>query len=146
MTRSPYKITNIRYALRAHSEHTQSLLREHSESTRSKHTFIACFFSRMNHMVVSCLGPSNPSHHLLSLDSSPASSATQLPSSPPPSPRAWPKTLSLLLPLPSRVSVHAQLFLPPDLDRTEITQYPLVVILPSVPNAHQVTGSLKLID
>ena len=93
-------------------------------------------------MVVSCLGPSNPAHHLLPLDSLPSNSARQLPSSPPPSPRAWPKILTLLLPLPSRISVHAQLFLPPDLDRTEVTQYPLVVILPSVPNAHQVREAL----
>ena len=98
----------------------------------------------MNHMVVSCLGPSTPSHHLLTLDRPASSSATALPSPPPPSPRAWPKMVPLLLSLPSRVSVHAQLFLPPDLDRTEVTLYPLVVILPSVPNAHQVARKLRI--
>ena len=95
-------------------------------------------------MVVSCLGPSNPSHHLLPLDRSPSSSATLLPSPPPASPRAWPKMVHIRLHLPSRVSVNAQLFLPPDLDRTEVTQYPLVVILPSKPNAHQVARKLRI--
>lgn len=62
-----------------------------------------------------------------------------LPSSSSLPPRAWPKRTSLVLELSSRLSVRAQLLLPPDLDRTEVTKYPLVVLLPNQPNAHQVT-------
>ena len=122
-------------------------------------------------MVLSCLGPSSPSHHLFLL-TSPQNTAMSkekdhyklqkdlLPSSPSLPPRAWPKRTSLVLELssrwdpipgplsnvhrpPTRLSVRTQLLLPPDLDRTEVTKYPLVVLLPNQPNAHQVGRFLK---
>ena len=114
---------------------------------------------RYSYLLVHCLGPSTP--HLLLLPLHPAASHhLQDPSSPtsplhsttppllldPLPPRsllasslAWPALRLVTIPLGEGRTAQARLVLPPGLDPTEMTRYPVVLALPSEPALQRAT-------